>query len=143
MAKIKLNSKKRKTRRFIMPEISLTPLIDTALTLLVIFMITAPMVQNGIKVDLPRGNSKEVGNQQDLVVTLRKDDKMFFNSYPIERKDLVQTVQKALNQHDDLPVYIRADESISYGKVIEIVDELKFAGVKYVAMSTKTAATAA
>ena len=122
-----------------MPEVSLTPLIDTALTLLVIFMITAPMVQNGIKVDLPQGHSKEVGNQQDLVVTIRKDNKMFFNSYPIEQKDLVNTVQKALSQNNDLPVYIRADESISYGKVIEIVDELKFAGVKYVAMSTRTA----
>lgn len=136
----KLNTKRKKSNRFAMPEVSLTPLIDTALTLLVIFMITAPMVQNGIKVDLPQGNSKEVGNQQDLVVTMRKDDKMFFNSYPLERKDLVQTIQKALNQNDEIPVYIRADETISYGKVIEIVDELKFAGVKYIAMSTRTAA---
>lgn len=136
----RLNAKRKKSNRFAMPEVSLTPLIDTALTLLVIFMITAPMVQNGIKVDLPQGNSKEVGNQQDLVVTMRKDDKMFFNSYPLERKDLVQTIQKALNQNDDIPVYIRADETISYGKVIEIVDELKFAGVKYIAMSTRTSA---
>ena len=59
---------KKRTRRFSTPEISLTPLIDTALTLLVIFMITAPMIHNGIKVDLPQGNSKEVGSQQELVV---------------------------------------------------------------------------
>jgi len=120
-----------------MPEMTLTPLIDTALTLLVIFMIAAPMVQNGIKVDLPYGNSKEVGVQQELVVTMSKDGKLFFNSYPIEKNLLVSSVKKALVQKEDLPVYVRADESISYGKVIEVVDELKQAGVKYVAMSTR------
>ena len=140
MGRIKRKDKTKRTHRFEMSQPTLTPLIDTALTLLVIFMITAPMVQNGIKVDLPQGNSKEVGNQQELVVTMSKDDKIFFNSYPIERKELVESVQKALTQRDDIPVYIRADESLSYGKVIEIVDELKLAGVKYVAMSTRSIA---
>jgi len=132
-----LVKKKIRSRRTLIPEITLTPLIDTALTLLVIFMVTAPMVQNGIKIDLPQGNSKEVGSQQELVVTISKDEKIFFNSYPIDKKELVQSVQKALSQRDDIPVYVRADESLSYGKVIEIVDELKQAGVKYVAMSTR------
>ncbi len=120
-----------------MPEVSLTPLIDTALTLLIIFIITAPMVQNGIKVDLPQGNSKEVGTQQEMVVTMRRDGKIFFNSYPITKNNLVESVQKALVQKNNMPVYVRADESLEYGKVIEIVDELKMAGVKYVAMSTR------
>ena len=137
MIKKNLVKKKIRSRRTLIPEITLTPLIDTALTLLVIFMVTAPMVQNGIKIDLPQGNSKEVGSQQELVVTISKDEKIFFNSYPIDKKELVQSVQKALSQRDDIPVYVRADESLSYGKVIEIVDELKQAGVKYVAMSTR------
>jgi biopolymer transport protein TolR len=128
---------KKRARRFEMPQVSLTPLIDVALTLLIIFMITAPMVQNGIKIDLPQGNSKEVGAQQELVVSMRRDGKMFFNSYPITKDTLVSSVQKALAQQENMPVYVRADESISYGKVIEVVDELKMAGVKYVAMSTR------
>jgi biopolymer transport protein TolR len=132
-----IRNRKKRYKRVKMPEVSLTPLMDTALTLLVIFMITAPMIQNGIKVDLPQGSSKEVGTQQELVVTLNKEGKLFFNSYPIERSSLVATVQKAMGDQKDLPVYIRADEKVSYGKVIEIVDELKVAGVKYVAMSTK------
>jgi len=123
-----------------MPEISLTPLIDTALTLLVIFMITTPMMQNGIKVDLPQGDSKEVGTQQELVVTLNKEGKLFFNSYPIESSSLVVAVQKAMGARNDMPVYVRADETVSYGKVIQVVDELKLAGVKYVAMSTRSLA---
>ena len=136
MAKNNITRKKR-GHRFKMPEVSLTPLIDIALTLLIIFMITAPMVQNGIKVDLPQGDSKEVGKQQELVVAMSKDEKLFFNSYPIKKEDLVSSVQKALVQREDMPVYIRADESVAYGKVIEIVDKLKMAGVKFIAMSTR------
>jgi biopolymer transport protein TolR len=127
----------KRTRKFKMPEITLTPLIDTALTLLTIFIIAAPMVQNGIKVDLPQGQSKEVGNQQELVVTISKEEKFFFNSYPIKKDELIPAVQKALVQHEDMPIYIRADETVPYGKVIEIVDKLKIAGVKFVAMSTR------
>ncbi|MCK4651308.1 biopolymer transporter ExbD [Candidatus Babeliales bacterium] len=137
MANKTIIHKKKRSNRFKMPQISLTPLIDTSLTLLIIFMITAPIVQNGIKVDLPQGNSKEVGKQQELVVSMRKDGNLFFNSYPIEKNELVKSIQKALVQREDIPVYIRADESISYGKVIEIVDKLKMAGVKYIAMSTR------
>jgi len=131
--------RRSRSRRVQLPEISLTPLIDTALTLLVIFMITAPMAQNGIKVDLPQGNSKEVGNQQELVVSVNRDGKMYFNSYPIEMEVLADSVRKAMVKREDTPVFIRADESISYGKVISIVDELKQAGVKFVAMSTRAA----
>lgn len=133
-----MNAFKRfKTRKTNAPEITMTPLIDTFATLLLIFMVAAPMVQNGIKVDLPQGKIKEVGNQQDLVVTLSKDGKVFFNNFPISRGKLVSSVQKALVQKEDTPVYVHADEAVRYGKVIEIVDELKLAGVKYVAMSTK------
>lgn len=132
-----MRSRRIKHRRFAMPEITLTPLIDTALTLLVIFIVTAPMVQHGIKVDLPQGKSKEVGATQELVITLNKEGKLYFNNYPVEGKDLIDTVQKALEGKSDTPLYVRADETVAYGKVIEIVDSLKQAGVKYVAMSTK------
>ena len=129
--------KKPKRRHLTLPEISLTPLIDTALTLLIIFIVTAPMVQNGIKVNLPQGKSKEAGNQQELVVTLNKKNELYFNSYPVKKEELVTTIQKALENNEDTPIYVRADETVSYGNVIEIVDNLKQAGVKYVAMSTQ------
>lgn len=127
----------KRRRRFQMPEITLTPLIDTALTLLVIFMVTAPIVQNGIKVDLPQGKSKEVESKQELVVTLDKNGALFFNSYPITHDKLVSTVQEALHGNTTTPVYVKADKSVSYGDVIKIVDTLKQANVPYVAMSTR------
>lgn len=129
--------KKRRARRFLIPEISLTPLIDTALTLLIIFMVTVPVVKNGIKVDLPQGNSKEVGEQQEFVVSLNKDGNLFFNSYPVSKKSLVEAVKKAMKDNDLTPVYVKADEKNSYGDVLAIVDELKTAGVQYVAMSMR------
>lgn len=129
--------KRRMLQKHALPELVLTPLIDTFATLLVMFIITAPMVQNNIKVDLPFGKSKEVGSTQEFIVTLSKDGKVFFNNYPINRKDLAPIVQKALNNKGDLPVFVKADRSISYGKVIEVVDQLKEAGVRYVAMSTQ------
>lgn len=129
--------RRRHVRHTRPPKITLTPMIDTFCVLLVIFIVAAPMVQNGIRIDLPFGKTREVGPSQELVVTINKQQRLFFNSYPIERRALVATVQKALNQKEDLPVYVRADESIPYGKVIEIVDELKQAGVRFVAMSTR------
>lgn len=120
-----------------MPELILTPLIDTFATLLVMFMITAPMVQNSIKVDLPYGKSKEVTATQEHIITLSKEGKIYFNSYPTSKKDLISVVQKALKYKDDAPVFVKADRAIAYGKVIEVVDQLKEAGVKYVAMSTQ------
>ena len=74
---------RRKTRRFELPKISLTPLIDTAFTLLIIFMVAAPMMNHGIKVDLPQGATKEAPQQQELVVTITKEDHLFFNSFPV------------------------------------------------------------
>lgn len=129
--------RRRVLKKHSLPELALTPLIDTFATLLVMFIITAPMVQNSIKVDLPFGKSKEVSTSQELIVTLSKDGKVFFNNYPTSKKDLASIVQKALANKEDLPVFVKADRSISYGKVIEVVDQLKEAGVRYVAMSTQ------
>jgi biopolymer transport protein TolR len=132
--------KKIKSRRFKIPEISLTPLIDSALTLLIIFIVTTPMVQNGIKINLPQGNSKEVGSQQELVVSINKKNELFFNSYPVSQKNLIQTIQKSLQGREETPVYVKADKTVFYGDVIKIVDELKQAKVKYVAMAIRPVA---
>lgn len=132
-----MSLRRLKKRKIQMPEVSLTPLIDTALTLLVIFMVTAPMVQNGIKLDLPHGKSKEAPSQQEFVVSLNTDGALYFNSCPIQRESLTALVLKSLEQKEDSPVFVRADKAVKYGDVIGIVDDLKQAGVKYVAMSTR------
>ncbi len=131
---------RRSMRRSTPPEIVLTPLIDTFCVLLVIFMVAAPMVSNGIRVNLPQGKSKEAGGSQEFVVTIAKDHQLYFNSYPVKRSELASSVQKALAQNSpETPIFVRADEHVSYGDVISVVDELKQAGVAHVAMSTRPA----
>lgn len=100
---------RRKLRKNGQPEVVLTPLIDVALTLVVILLLVAPMVQHSIKVELPQGNSKEVNAQQELVVTMNKEGKIFFNSYPVRKVDLAEQVLKAMDGHSEMPIYIRAD----------------------------------
>jgi len=128
---------KKRGSRVSIPDVSLTPLIDTALTLLVIFMITAPMVRYGIKVNLPHGTSQQVSDLQELAVTIDPEGKLYVNNRSIDKQDLARTVHAELAGQRDVPVYVRADRSISYGLVIEVVDILKRSGVHLVAMSTQ------
>ncbi|MCK4499015.1 biopolymer transporter ExbD [Candidatus Babeliales bacterium] len=127
----------RRGRRFDLPEVSLTPLIDTALTLLVIFMIAIPAVHNTIRVDLPQGSSKEVVGKQEMVLTVRENGELLFNSFPVEKESLARVVKEALGNREDVPVSVNADKAVEYGKVVEVVDQLKQSGVKYVAMSLR------
>lgn len=122
------------------PEVSLTPLIDTALTLLIIFMVAAPMMQNNIKVNLPNGASKELNEQQEFVVTLTKQGQLFFNNYPVAHSDLAAKVTDAMAQQLETPIYIRADKKIDYGQVIDVVESLKKAGIQQVALSIEMVA---
>ncbi len=130
-----------------MPEICLTPLIDTALTLLVIFMVTAPLIQNSIKIDLPDGNAQEAGNQsqQELVVAIDKDEQLFLNNKPTSLEQLVTDLKKQLaSSGPKQRVWITVDKNktCSAGKLISVIDTIKvLGGVKDVAIATKKTAT--
>ena len=119
-------------------DIPLTPLIDTALTLLIIFMVTTPMMQNAIKVTLPEGQAKEAeGTKQELIVYIDKDGKLFFNGVPVNKDTIVATVKQKIGNNTQSTVFVKADKSVSYGLVIQTVDQLKMAGgIKYVALAT-------
>lgn len=122
-----------------LPEVSLTPLIDTALTLLVIFMVTTPMMQNAIKVDLPKGAAKETGQaKQELVVYIDKDGKIFFNNNAITQEKLVAELQKIVKSNEQQGLFVKADTAVPYGRVLEIVDQIKVVGgIHYVALATQ------
>ncbi len=136
-----LHRRKRKVPSAI-NDIPLTPLIDTALTLLIIFMVTTPMMQNAIKVTLPEGKAKEdAGAKQDLIVYIDHNKKMFFNGVPVGNDSLVSTVKRKIGNDRECTVFVKADKQVPYGHVIGVVDQLKVAGgVKYVALATQKAA---
>ena len=123
-------------------EISLTPLIDTALTLLIIFMVTSPMMHNSIKINLPEGKTKEsAATAQELVVYITDKGHMFFNGLPVTDENLIPTIKKTMELKDkQQPVFVKADTKVNYGKVIQVVDQIKMVGgIEYVALATKKA----
>lgn len=133
--------KYRRQRRRMQPssEISMTPLIDTALTLLLIFMITTPMMQNMIKVNLPHGDAKEDNStHQELVVSIDKSGELFFNGKSYKDTDIINIVKKEVGVRKEQTVYVKADQDVHYGQVIDLVDRLKVVGgVEYVALATQ------
>lgn len=119
-------------------DISLTPLIDTALTLLIIFMIATPMMQNAIRVTLPKGSAQEVGTtQQELVIYIDAQGVYFFNGKQLGLPEVIDALKKAVVDQKEQTVFVKADEGSSYGSVIELVDKIKVVGgVKHVALAT-------
>ena len=133
-------ARRLKQRVVDVPEISMTPLIDTALTLLIIFMITTPMMNNIIKVELPssRINETESYEQQELIVYIDKDQKMYLNGKEFGLSSMIDQLKKVMKKDKDEIVFVKADQAVSYGKVIDLVDTIKVTGgIKYVALATK------
>ncbi|HEV2601258.1 MAG TPA: biopolymer transporter ExbD [Candidatus Babeliales bacterium] len=131
--------RRKKRAPMTMQEVVLTPLIDTALTLLVIFMVTAPIMHNGIKVELPKGQAKDDGlTSQELIVYVDKKGAFFFNDTAIkDRAVLIKQLKGAVGADTEKTVFIKADKSVSYGAVIELVDHIKVVGgINYVALAT-------
>ena len=138
---------RRSNRRFrqsrqMLTDLSLTPLIDTSLTLLIIFIVAAPMMNNSIRVNLPKGKIKEnTSAQQHLIVTIDKKGNLFLNDKATEEDNLMKELKEIVKQEKEKTVSVRADQEVSYGVVMELLDAIKIIdGVEYVALATtKTA----
>jgi len=139
--------KKKLRRHRSIPEVSLTPLIDTALTLLIIFMVTTPMIHNNIiKVDLPKGGKQEKKKnvQQALVVSVNESGDIFFNSEKTALKDIGDVIKNHIAQSgnsEEQRVWVKIDKKNSCDMLVGLIDKIKFiGGVKDVAVATAKAA---
>lgn len=129
---------RRRRRALVSQEISLTPLIDTALTLLIIFMVTTPMMHNAIKITLPQAKKNdEMEPAKELIVYVDEKGDLYLHKNKFNLASLMTEIQSIVGKKRDQIVFIKADKSVSYGNVISIVDNLQtIDGVQHVALAT-------
>jgi biopolymer transport protein TolR len=113
-------------------EINVTPLVDVVLVLLLVFMVTAPMMNRGIDVSLPVANLPDKQLVDPITVTIAADGRIMIGDKPVNIVLLEDQMRGLMEGRTAHVVYLRADESLRYGKVIEVIDKLKHAGVEQV-----------
>ncbi|WP_191092689.1 protein TolR [Cysteiniphilum sp. JM-1] len=132
----------RRTKRKAMVEINVVPYIDVMLVLLIIFMITAPMLTQGVKVDLPQAQAKKIppSDQKPLIVTVNQQGQYFINrndeKNALTASQLSELVATTLAQDKDKQIYVRGDKNANYGQVVEAMVLLQKAGVASVGLVT-------
>ena len=124
-------------RRFV-SEINVTPLVDVMLVLLIIFMVTAPMMTQGLDIDLPETTAKELPQPDDaLVVTVDKDGIILFNKVRYDSAGLSDTLRALPGTTKEQPIYLRADKEVVYGAVVDVMTVIKQAGFEKLGMITQ------
>ncbi|MBI3303675.1 MAG: protein TolR [Deltaproteobacteria bacterium] len=119
-------------------QINITPLVDVMLVLLVIFMVTAPILQQGVSVDLPRVTAAPLtGTDEQLVIAVTREGKVQLNDTPLKIDELNQKLSAIMRVRPDREVYLRADKNVSYGKVVEVMAAVRNAGVRKLGMVTE------
>ena len=110
------------------------------LVLLIIFMVTAPMMVQGLNVDLPEATAKPLDSEKEhLVITIDKDHQVHINDYQVTMESLSAKLTKILQGRSDREVYLKADKNIPYGVVVHVMAEIKDAGVEQLGMITEPA----
>ncbi len=122
----------------LMADINVTPLVDVMLVLLIIFMVTAPMMMHGVKVDLPRTESRNIKTEEDpLLLTITKKGEIFVEDYKVEYKDLRGKLERIFANRAGKEILLEADKEVPYGLVMRIMAQVKEAGITKVGMITK------
>jgi biopolymer transport protein TolR len=119
--------------------INVTPLADVMLVLLIIFMVVTPLIRPGVEVDVPQAeHSREhPDNEETLVLSLKGDGSLYLNEDQIPESDLLSAMTSVLSQRDDKVLFLKANEALDYGYVLEMMGRCKTAGATEVALITK------
>jgi len=124
-----------------MSEINVTPLVDVMLVLLIIFMVTAPMMVQGLDVALPQVTAKALETKEEqLMITVNKDQQVFINDFQVTVDTLQDKLAKILEGRTNPEVYLKADRDVPYGVVAQVMAQIKDAGVDKLGMVTEPAA---
>ncbi|OGQ24384.1 MAG: protein TolR [Deltaproteobacteria bacterium RIFCSPHIGHO2_02_FULL_60_17] len=119
-------------------QINVTPLVDVMLVLLVIFMVTAPIIQQGVQVNLPQAKAGAIpGKEEQLVVAIARNGRIYLNDNPMTLPELGKKLRAISKIRRDKEVYLRADQDVRYGIVIRTIAEIKQAGIEKLGMVTR------
>lgn len=131
----------RNDNRGIMAEINVTPLVDVMLVLLVIFMVTAPMMQQGVQVNLPKADTKAMTPaEESVVVSVDKSGKIYINKDEVPPADLKSRLATMFASRAKKEVFLKADAGVPYGEVVRAMADIKGAGIERLGMVTEPAA---
>ena len=119
-------------------EINITPLVDVVLVLLVIFMVVTPLLKQEVPIELPLAdNSRATQDLTQLTLTIAADGGVLLNSQPMLREALVTQLQAIYAERADKTMFLEADRNLSYGQVVDVMDDCKAAGVTAIGVITK------
>jgi len=123
--------------RTALSEINVTPLVDVMLVLLIIFMVTAPMMQQGFEVDLPKATAAGVSVSEDpLLIVIQKNRRVYIGTANIPIKQIQEKITAIMENRKNKQVNIQADKDVDYGAVAEAMGELKAAGIESIGLIT-------
>jgi len=120
-----------------MADINVTSLVDIMMVLLIIFMLTSQYIQSGIQLKLPKTTSTVIKETDAITISVAKNRKIYINDDPVKNIDQVGRALKTLKATGESRVYVRADETVPYGIVMEVIGEVKAAGITDVGMITE------
>lgn len=124
-------------RNSFLSEINVTPFVDVMLVLLIIFMVTAPMMTQGVDVSLPEASAEALPSEtEQLMISVDNQERVFINDIQVSVEELNDKLKRILSGRDDRQVYLKADKDIAYGTVVRIMSEIKLAGVEKLGMVT-------
>lgn len=116
-------------------DINITPFVDVMLVLLIIFMVTAPMMKQGLDINLPKAKGAAIkSDEQRFTVTIKKDSEIYLNNQSVTVDELSQKLKTTSSVNPS--VFLEADKEVSYGKVAEVMGEIKAAGIEKIGMVT-------
>ncbi len=118
-------------------DINITPLVDVVLVLLIIFMVTAPILQSGIEVSVPKTRTVKEITEERLVISINKQQQVFLGNDPININEIGARLRQKIRDPEGQPIYLRADESVPFGAFASVMDSVKQAGFTQVSIVTQ------
>lgn len=126
----------RETRYRILAEINMTPMVDAIMVILIIFMITAPMMQRGVEVQLPRAQARQVDVESGIVISMTIEGTVFIGELEVGLDEIEAVLERIKKYGRERPVFVKADKDLPYGSVLDVIARVKRAGIYNVGLIT-------